>query len=407
MYSSMKRKSKKIVLFTFVSISILVILFGIFITTYLLLNHGKNSVTNDGFTLGVQSYDSNGNLISGTQQTAINGNGGFSYISFKIYGSNTGNTPLNNVHMQNSFPNDFTLALKNQSSLRNNLSIGESNVLLFDTATSCSSNLECASNEKCLNNKCLVDITTFRQTTNYGLDIVGDYNNAFGSINNFITSLSIPLTFSKDIFLDDFESFNVGQNNLPPTYIPQYASKVNITNSDTKEIFINAYSSFGGDRDVHVELNRTDLFPDNSDTLSASVDYRVIDWNSTQVVTIGNSIYLHYADGNNFLSGEWKVNKVTGTGLAQLSTFKRVGGVSTTLCTGSCPSFTTTINQTVNSKMTMIKYNSTNYNVTFYVNNIPLVSSTNVGINEVLPGKTLPMEATGTKVYYDNLNVTN
>ena len=403
----MKKKTRRIILVISIISFIIIIILGFILFSYL-SKPKEIKFTNGGFTLGVNFYDLNGNKISSRPQTTIRTQQGIFYISFKILGSNVGLVPLSGINIKNTLPVEFNSILSDQTILATDLAVEQSNTLLYDTATLCATDLECSSSEKCINNQCLFNIRDLRGTISYSTEIEASYIDAYGISSTTSYLLVLPITFNSDVFTDDFESLIVGQGStfLLPNYIPQYSSKVSVTDINTKEIYVDAYTPFGGDRDIHVELTKTNLFPLDLSRVNVSVDYKVVEWNTTSTVVIGNAIYLHYVGGagSNFISGEWKVNKLTGTGLAQLSTFKRVNGVSTTLCTGSCPTFTSTIGQRINSKMEMYKEDENNYRVNFYTNNVLMVSNT-VPISEVLPGKILPMEATATKVYYDNLEV--
>lgn len=143
-------------------------------------------------------FDKNGNLISGTSQTTVNGVAGIFYMSLKVQGTNTGNVPLTGITVSGVSPNDFVLALQGQTPLRSSLAVGENKILLLDTANSCITDAQCASNEKCVNTFCRIDISNLVGTIHFTSTINANYTNAYGTVSQVSALVDLPITFAQD-----------------------------------------------------------------------------------------------------------------------------------------------------------------------------------------------------------------
>jgi hypothetical protein len=214
---------------------------------------------------------------------------------------------------------------------------------------------------------------------------------------------------NKSAFTDRFDYTAGLINNTTPNWIPQYpqARWVNIT--PWKTMRIDAIAEFQGDRDIHAELNVSQI-PITSRNIVVQYQYNVSQCNSTFKLTqginpIGSAVYLNYYDGNNFLDVEFKVNSNTtlcNGGLSQVSVNKRIGGVTYSLVPFTQVWFIT--NRTYNVRVELATHNSTNYNMTVWFNGSVIASTTNISHAEVFDG-TVILENAGTVTDFDNVTV--
>ncbi len=119
-------------------------------------------------------------------------------MKFELSASNTGNVELTNLRMTNSYPIEYTQALQGQLPLQSTLAIGESNVLVFDTANSCTADAQCGASERCINDKCLIDISNFLGEITFGAILEADFLNAQGVSDTTSTTINLPIIFEQD-----------------------------------------------------------------------------------------------------------------------------------------------------------------------------------------------------------------
>lgn len=208
---------------------------------------------------------------------------------------------------------------------------------------------------------------------------------------------------------ENFDSYSIGNDTMRPTWVPQYYGLVNITPYNTMQV--NAYRPFQGDRDIHVSINSSSV-PNIIRNVTFSFSYNITDCNQTwkgdeNVTQQGATGYLFYNNtpGNDFLDAEFKMfsnNTSCTNGTAQLSSFKRVNGVSTALIPFT--QFAQQMNKTLNVVMRFESYNSTNYNYTISLNGTVLASTLGVGINDIKAGPLL-LESAGTITEFSNVSV--
>ena len=228
----------------------------------------------------------------------------------------------------------------------------------------------------------------------------------------FISQIVSAGVFYTDVFFSDgFESYLLGQNTIQPNWVPQYGKRANVSFDDgDKALLIDSYSEYGGDRDIHVLLNRSELYPEKWKTTDFEFNYKVVDcnstWKSTQKVTPqGASAYLYYFDPNNFIDVEFKINAndtFCGSGLAQISAFKRVDGISTAIIPYT--TFNFTMDKTYKVNLVLDKLNSTNYNLNVNLDERLVSSSAKIGSTDIKGGRLL-LENAGTKTYFDDVFV--
>lgn len=152
----------------------------------------------NGIALQAFLYDQNGNRMVGTAQTAVDGVPGLFYMSFAITTTNTGNVELTDVRIQESHTAEFTQALQGEPALHPTLMEGETNVLQWDTANTCSSDTQCGASEKCVNDMCLIDISNFLGDMTFGATIEADYLDAQGALTEISTLVNIAFLFEQD-----------------------------------------------------------------------------------------------------------------------------------------------------------------------------------------------------------------
>lgn len=252
---------------------------------------------------------------------------------------------------------------------------------------------------------------------NGSLDEVQTFNRVLttSEINDLYLSgrsLSIPLNKTTGYF-DDFSSYVVGFDTVQPNWVPQYTARVNITTDGWMQL--NYLDGNNSDRDLHVTLNRSEISR-GIQNLSIKFNYKVIDCNSTfrvieGISPIGASGYLYYADGDNFISFESKVNgtdSTCGSGNALFNMYKRVGGTTVALLNNQA--FTFNISDTYNISVNFTKINTTNFNYSVVVSNTSFYVignfSTNITVGDVKEGDAFLLENAGAVTQFDNVNVT-
>ena len=213
----------------------------------------------------------------------------------------------------------------------------------------------------------------------------------------FLFCLSLVFLISSSsayYFYDDFHSYPSGSNNLSPNWIPQYPQRVNISTIGVSKVLVmDTYTKFKGDRDNHILLNNSQKNLANSTKISANWSFSVDSCNSSWkrefgVSPQGSSVYFYYNNPQNFLSVEFKVFANTtdcGSGLAQISAFKRVNGTSSPLIPYSTYNFS--LNKIYSPTVMLINSNSTYYFL-ISISNTRIISS-NVTKNEVMNGSFL------------------
>ena len=205
-------------------------------------------------------------------------------------------------------------------------------------------------------------------------------------------------------FYEDFEVYPLGK--LDTTiWVPQYDPITHIIESNSKELELNSFTEFRGDRDNHVQLNITN-FTKIYDNLKITFDFKALECNSTWKMTQGvtpqaSSVYAYYSNEDNFISIEFKVkanNTFCGDGEAQISAFKRVNHISTSLIPFTTYNFS--MNKTYRP---ILEINNTNNKTTIYIqiDNRSIVSSEFDFSNN---GNIL-IENGGTKTIFDNVYI--
>ena len=212
-------------------------------------------------------------------------------------------------------------------------------------------------------------------------------------------------------YRDNFQSYSLGINTLQPNWIPQYPLFVEVMNeNNNKYVRLNSMSPIGGDRDLHIALNKTNIISPVPQNIDLQWSFKVTECNSTWkliegVTPQGANAYLYYNDPNNFIDVEFKIfanNTFCGSGNAQLSAFKRVNGISTPLIPYTTFSFL--MNTTYAAKLTLKKLNNTHYNYTVYLDGVMLANSLKVALSDVMDGLLL-LENAGTKTNFDSVIV--
>ena len=212
-------------------------------------------------------------------------------------------------------------------------------------------------------------------------------------------------------YRDNFQSYNLGINTLQPHWVPQYPLFVEVMDEkNNKFVRLNSMSSIGGDRDLHIVLNETNVISLIPQNIDLQWSFKVTDCNSTWklvegIAPQGANGYLYYHDPNNFVDGEFKIfanNSFCGSGNAQLSAFKRINGISTPLIPYT--TFPFSMNTFYTARLSLKKLNSTHYNYTIYLNGDLLANSLKVALIDVSDG-TLLLENAGTKTNFDSVIV--
>lgn len=123
-------------------------------------------------------------------------------MSLKIKVSNTGDSALSNIRIAESHPDAFTIALQGQTPSPSTLAKGQSNILILDTANTCTDDSSCSSNEKCVGTGqkyCRIDISNLLGDYTFGLTIQANYTDAYGVIaGGILTVINLPITFQQD-----------------------------------------------------------------------------------------------------------------------------------------------------------------------------------------------------------------
>ena len=162
----------------------------------------------NGFTIQAILYDKNGDEIRGVPQTTVGGQSGVFYMSLVIRASNppTNDVQLTNLRMTESHDDSgtsvFTQALQGANALQSTLAVAESNVLAWDTANTCSTDVQCGTPaERCrgtVTKKCLIDISNFNKEITFGATLVADFVNAKGVSKTTTTVINLPILFEQD-----------------------------------------------------------------------------------------------------------------------------------------------------------------------------------------------------------------
>ena len=206
-------------------------------------------------------------------------------------------------------------------------------------------------------------------------------------------------------YKDNFQTYKVG-GSLEPNWIAQYPELVSIEVLEkNKFVRLNSYVPFMGDRDSHIEQNKIGSL-DLVKELSLMWDFWVEDcnpyWKLEEGVTPqGSSGYLYYNGPNNFLNAEFKINAnqtTCGSGIGQISVFKRVNGISTPLIPYT--TFNFMMDEKYEGKLVLEKIGS-EYLYFVYLDN-KLVGSSILDVSDIKQGSIL-LENGGTITGFDNV----
>ena len=258
------------------------------------------------------------------------------------------------------------------------------------------------------------NINTNGLVAKYNLD-EGDgiiiVDSVFGN-NGIITGATwmnnkINIPHGNFLYVDNFSSYSIGFDTMKPNWIPQYPGLVMITNED--KMLINAYTEYGGDRDIHVELNINSI-PEAPNPINMAWRFKSMNCNQTWKDAQGvnpqpSSAYLYYYDPDNFIDVEFKAVGGVGTcgeGIAQISSFKRINGVSTALIPYTDYNFM--FNRDYNVLLNLEDFNSTNYNLSIYLDGVIKASSVDILKNEIKEGAFL-LESAGTMTLFDDFAI--
>lgn len=176
---------------------------------YFLKISGSDFLSNekDGYTLQAVLFDKDGKMQDpSVLQTAVNGQSGYFYMALNLLASNTGNVRLTNLRMTESHPSEYTSSLQSANPMKSVLEVGESNVLEWNTANSCSTDANCGSSERCIYTEdilpagkyCLIDISNFIGQITFGATLEADYVDAQGTTQTTSTIINLPFTFEQD-----------------------------------------------------------------------------------------------------------------------------------------------------------------------------------------------------------------
>jgi len=197
--SNGKKKNTILTLTVILGLAIIIAGGAIFYLSASNLDIFNYETTRNGVTLQSTFYDQNGHEIkSGVSQTAVNGVPGLFYMSMKIKTTNTGDVPLTSVRLQESHTAELTQALQGATALQPSLAVGQSNIVQWDSANSCTTDLQCGTSEKCVNTVCLMDISNFVGEKTFGATILADYLNAQGATSQISTLVNLAFTFEQD-----------------------------------------------------------------------------------------------------------------------------------------------------------------------------------------------------------------
>ena len=151
-------------------------------------------------------YDEEGNPITSSLQQSILQSTftKVEYASFQVKATNTGNVPLSNIQIisPNTNLGDAFNNKGNQPSI-SNLAIGQSQVVLGSTVSSCIDDTECDAKESCVSNNCLIGLSQYEnqtQPTAFSLSLQGEYVDAIG---NNQTLISQPVILSYTILKEE------------------------------------------------------------------------------------------------------------------------------------------------------------------------------------------------------------
>lgn len=253
-----------------------------------------------------------------------------------------------------------------------------------------------------------------RKINYFDIRLANSYAPYYYNIKCFDNNTLEPHSFSfanKTSFVDSVP-YSAGLiNNTTPNWIPQYPAARWINVTTWKTIHIDAYTEWQGDRDQHITLNTsTSNYDPTKRLISIEYQFNISACNSTWKLTqgvnpIGSAAYLYYADGDNFIDVEWKVNSnnsLCNATYSQLSVFKRFGGISTALIPFT--QYYLITNRTYDARIDLMNWNATHYNITIWLNGTIIASSTNIEKVNVSNGYFL-LEAAGTITDYDDITV--
>ena len=159
------------------------------------------STSSDGLaTLSAIFYDFSGDPVTGgVIQALVGGTKKYTHVKFEMKASNTGNVGLTDVRVY--LPNsNMNGAFDNVGTIPT-LAVGQSNIILGNTAQTCVTDADCDSNEECQGtpSACYIALDQYSSGTStnnvaFTISLQGDYRNAQGVIQS-ITSDPVTLTY--------------------------------------------------------------------------------------------------------------------------------------------------------------------------------------------------------------------
>jgi hypothetical protein len=200
----MSKKQKNFIVISIILIFIIsLVVLGLIMFVSSSNNNYSIKTIKKGITTETYFYNSNGKSMSIVPQTTVSFSGstkgkGLSYMSLKIKVSNTGNTKLTNLRLTNINPLQLEYSLEDKLPIQPILNVGELNVIEWDTANSCTSNMDCGSSEKCINSLCLIDISNISGEVQFRFNIEAEYKDSEGQGNNISTLINTPILFEED-----------------------------------------------------------------------------------------------------------------------------------------------------------------------------------------------------------------
>jgi len=204
-----KKNKRRFLLISIISISIiLMVILGL---VFLLPSSQSAafSAERNGFLAQAFIYDINGKAINPStfvSQTTVtpqdkSATAGIFFMTFRIFGTNEGNVVLNNFQILESHPTILSQALQGSSLSQSSLAVGESNVLLWNTEDSCTSDTNCDTGEKCNGDPvktCKMIVDNLIGNIVFGATIQADWTDAINTPHTTSTIVNLPILFEQD-----------------------------------------------------------------------------------------------------------------------------------------------------------------------------------------------------------------
>lgn len=242
----------------------------------------------DGYVLQALTYGKNGRAMGGLQ-TVVGGQPGIFWMSFKLLASNSGNVVLNGLRMTESHPSEYDDSLQNAPPFQDQLSIGESNVLEWNTANSCSLDSDCGSSERCLNDICLIDISNFLGEITFGATLEADFIDALGNPDTTSLTINLPITFEQD----------------------KVALRFEILHTNPLSTFQNTWIAFDENNDgTLVGFGSTNLITDSTESCSLPTDPEFVTFYGNFIIEKISSIEIRVCE-NRVTSGSDYISFLT------------------------------------------------------------------------------------------------